>query len=430
MVVAFGVLVLKNRGAKQETDQLQPITSYDQIYEHYEKLLEKNDPYVLEKNSNLYAVMNGTGNTAMTQSDSDFAAQTADSPISYTSTNLREQGIGEADYTVTDGNYIDTLYSRIVAYDDLTGIPRYELELKICRAEEESAPVVATIGQKYEDNSYYGEWTEPGLYVYGDVLVLLHSECVVEGGWTERTNIRFYDITDRSQPKLLQENVQNGVYKECRVVDGILYVISATTRGMTNGLKKEKQERYVPMLNGQKLPQGDIYLREEVQGNAYDIVSSWDLSNQGKMVDVKAMIGYYQDIYMTQDSLYFSNTIYADLKEHDETDRTQISKFTCDNGKMRAVAVTTFPGTLDSSFAIQESGEELWVTAQVQHYVYREKLGDAGGNFRKDGAKAEDRVEGPGQDDIEDLDYWYGYEDYRTWTDVSVYPFDSKLSFK
>lgn len=376
-VSIFAVQAWRNRGINRGAhNSLGHIYAYDQLYRHFRGLAEKKDPYIRSLGS-----LMGAMSSADVQSSASMAMGGMDgSAESYTSTNLREEEVGEGDFTVTDGSYIYTLYGYEEDNDEsengeLNGdwesdglVGKSHLKVVISQADGENVRTVGTIHKEFEDMVGYREWKEPSIYIKGDILVLMHSQCI---DWTEETSLNFYDVSDRSQPKLLRTATQKGVYRDCREKDGFLYVISCMPYVVVNGLKKQKEEWYVPIMDGEKMPAQDIYLQEDAQGNSYEIISSWNLLDSGRRVDAKALIGYYQNIYMTDKNIYFSNTKYAE--EEEESNYTQISKLSCKKGKINAVAMTSFPGTMNSSFAIQEHGEELWVTVQVIHYDAKRK---------------------------------------------------------
>lgn len=404
-VVIFAVLAWKNHQPNISSTELSHIYSYSQLYHYYEKLADKQEYYPLH--GSLGALMSsGTASSSsqMTSTDSG-AVNTTDT---FTSTNVREKGIGEGDFTTTDGEYIYTV--RHLGDGEMTeveideealpttdhGFYQHRLEITISRMEGKEVETVATLLQDYKDPAEFEESQQPPiLYLYGDTLVLIYSDTYIGESRGQKTCLNFYDVSDRSNPKLIKESVQNGWYQECREVDGFLYVISTKPHIMVKGERGDKEELYVPMIDDEKLPVQDIYLQEDAQGTAYELISSWDLSKPGERTDAKALIGYYQDVYMTAGNIYFSGTVYAETKKRDKTDSTQVFKLSCKQGKIQAVAMTKFPGIMDSSFAIQEHGEELWVTAQVRHYVYEKDSDEAG---------------------------------VESWIDVSVYTFDHQLN--
>lgn len=428
-LVAFGTVAWKNRDLNQGKLECHTLSSFGQLYDHYVEVLEKNDPCALYGGGtyNLSTIMKSNGDTA-SSAQSIGAAQLA----GYTTTNVREEGIGEADFTVTDGKNIYTVCYCSKGEDN--GFVKMGVTVTISQTKAGEVSTIATIQKEYLETGLMSE--EPMVYVYGNVLALVHCQCLMEqteGGeesqlqatWEEGTCISFYDISDPTQPKLLKENIQSGSLKECREVGGNFYVVTMKSHIQVNGRGKEPENRYIPMLNDEKIPVQDIYLQDEIQGNAFDVISTWNLKEQGVLADIKAVVGFFQELYMTEKSIYLSTMTYG--KEKRDVARTQIVKLSLNRGKIQGITATGFPGTMENSFAIQEHDDELWVTVQREHFVYREDLEKDPQQKSTAGSKTQKRDFGE-EDDIENLAYWYDEEEYRRWTDVSVYTFDDKLN--
>lgn len=404
LLIVAAVTAWNNRHLNQKYMDLNHIVSYDELYEHYVGLIEKRDPYACSVNTyNLSAVMSGA---------SSVAYQTNDKEINHTSTNVREKGIGEGDFTVTDGKYIYTISCAFTSTDEETGLDRYKNRITIQKAEGKRVCQTALIEDDYESAVVQG-W-EAALYVQGDILVVMYQEADFNSSYGIKCTIKFYDISDRTSPKLLKSTAQRGKYLESRVSDGYFYLISRVESIPVAAMKREREEIYVPMVNGKKLPADDIYLQKDAQGNAFLMATSWNLSRPGECTDAKALVGYYNDVYMTDSNLYLSNMICPNEKIKQKTDLTRITKISYEKGQLTGQAMTSFPGKVGSSFAIQEQGDHLWVTSEVNHYKYWD--------YEKNDADAK----------MEDSIPWDKIDDYNTGryidcTDVGVYTFDSRL---
>lgn len=403
-LIIAAVTAWNNRHLNQNYTDLNHIVSYDELYEYYAGLIEKRDPYACSGNaSNLSAVM---------FSASSAAYQTNDKEIDHTSINVREKGIGEGDFTVTDGKYIYTISCVYTSTDKETGLDRYQNRITIQKAEGKRVHQTALIEDDYESAAVQG-W-EAALYVQGDILVVMYQEADFNSSYGIRCTITFYDISDRTSPKLLKSTAQRGKYLESRVSAGYFYLISRVESIPVAAMKREREEIYVPMVNEKKLPADDIYLQKDAQGNAFLLITSWNLSRPGECTDAKALVGYYNDVYMTDSNLYLSNMICPNEKTKQKTDLTRITKISYEKGLLTGKAMTSFPGKLGSSFAIREQGDHLWVTSEVDHYKYWD--------FEKNDA----------DEKMEDSISWNKIDDYNTgryidWTDVSVYTFDCQL---
>ena len=117
--------------------------------------------------------------------NSGSAASAGDSGNSYSDTNVREEGVGEADIVKTDGSSLYIVNSQAV---EIVGIESAEME--------ELAEI------RMADDCYIKE-----LYVQDDSLVIMYTRTepsVDEDGYynnyRDYTNALVYDISDRTNP--------------------------------------------------------------------------------------------------------------------------------------------------------------------------------------------------------------------------------------
>lgn len=388
LVALFSLAAWRGRDINKGYMDINAITSYEQLYKHYMGLLEQPD-YFAHLNR-LDAVMG-----AMSSQENTGAASAAQFASDFTAMNTREEAVGEGDYAVTDGKYIYGLSYSSCRIDELERENddsddmeeeiieerEYNAWLHVLEPDGENAKEIAAlrlpVSSGDDEDSQMRILSQNGeIYVRDDTLVVMQQICG-ELIWDMRTLLLFYDISDPASPQLIKSNMQYGEYNTCRESEGVLYLVTRRQNSpLTAEMKKEQKERYIPMIDGKELAVQDIYMQKDSQGNAYSIISSWSMKQKGKRLDAKALIGFYSDIYMTKENLYASNTVYADItsdtkKTSDEkTDHTRITKFCLKNGAIVGKAMTQVPGSITSSFGIQEKGDALYVAAQVQHYKY------------------------------------------------------------
>lgn len=368
-LAVFGGVAWQNSNQNQNLPGIYRILTYGDLYQYYKHCEELQEKGILKGGSDGFNAAQAAGASAA--ADNDWKSNAANSVrdgagTSYAGTNLREKEVGEGDYSVTDGKYLYTAYTRTREGRDYLCVTIHELAGEQTERTQELA-------KEHEEKCSI---ENPVLYVYGDVMVVIYTaryhwnfdattyNC--PDNWEVYTNIDFYDISDRRDVKLLSQQVQNGIAAECREIDGCLYVISTDSYIVLDGI--EKTERYVPMLNGNKLDLQDIYMQKESIRGVYNVISSWDLSSGGTPVDTMALIGGYSDIYMTKKNIYLSGSYYKYSGESISSDHTQIVKISCDKGELRMEASTTLRGRRKDRFSMQESGDELWVTVEIRHY--------------------------------------------------------------
>lgn len=362
------VSLLGGIGRKCRTSLVEHASGYGQIYQYYMDLLEKQDRYVLYDSSNLSAVMCGTDalGTASTQS-----MASADTSVqAYTPMNLREKKVGEADHTVTDGKRIYTLTTDWEKEQNYLHIlePKGKKVKTLLKMQLPLPRDTAGFPYKLHEVS----WPENGggeIYIRGDVLVITMEVCGTFK-WDVKTAAYFYDISDITHPREIRHTLQNGKYHSIRECDGVLYFVTQRTNVPVTAMKKSDTERYIPESDGKRLALDRIILPEDAQGNAYTMISSWKLQGEIKKKDIIAVVGQYPDIYMTENNLYLSAAIYADVSRKEENDQSRIIRFRLQKGKIAKDKTVIMPGAITSSFGIQERQNKLYVVTQVLHYKY------------------------------------------------------------
>ena len=140
----------------------------------------------------------------------------------YSETNVRQEGVDEADVVKTDGRYLYTLRDNgraVVVVDTKDGL-------------KEAAEV------KLEDTYSIREF-----YVNSGKLVLtgeIYREEKTKGGWYMSSANTFavtYDVSDPVKPKKLGEVTQSGYYTSSRMTEGHLYLFSQYTVDTASGIE-------------------------------------------------------------------------------------------------------------------------------------------------------------------------------------------------
>lgn len=366
LAVWFCSIFFGKRSGEYTTD-VTCVSSYHEIYQYFSGLLEKKDRYMLEDGGNLSALMKSSSSTGGVNGS---AVRVGRSVETYTPMNQREKGIGEADYAVTDGRWIYTLSSKKKQYTvhifQPDGKKTKEVQSILVPLPEDGG------GKRYKlYRSPIWEEYNAELYVSGNILTVVEE---IQGSleWDIKTAAYFYDISDMEHPKEIRHTIQNGNYNTLREYNGILYLVTQQAKVPVTAMKEENKDRYIPGLDGELLGTQNIILPPDSDGNAYTMVSSWKLSGDIQRQDVKAVIGRYLDVYMTESNLYLSTTLYADNDKKEKYDQTRIVKLQLFQGRLIGDKTETMPGTITSSFGIQEQKDKLYVITQILHYKYED----------------------------------------------------------
>lgn len=262
---------------------------------------------------------------------------------SYSRTNVQTAGVDESDIVKTDGSYIYVICEDVVEIVDVRG-GAMELTGKIAISMDSATDQVLE------------------MYVDGDVLNLIverektdleeqsAAEYYIETN--VETELLTYDITNRKAPVLAGSITQDGYYKTSRKIDNIVYLFTQEWMELP-GLTREEAVigeyagGWIPIVNGAAVAADCIYVPEA--GEVALIISSTDISNPDEVVDDTMILNNYVSVYVSSDALYLYGTAYLDGSV-----RTQIAKFSLEDGIIQAVGATQAAGQVTDTFAINE----------------------------------------------------------------------------
>lgn len=266
----------------------------------------------------------------------------ADATGDYSNTNVRQEGIDEADVAKTDGRYLYVLedggdYVSIV--DTKTSMKKIS-EIKAPKDETieefyltEKNKKVVMICSNSSDDDYVEDVTRSSLI----------------SKQTEGTRVVTYDVQDKKHPKKTGEVSQNGEYELSRISDGYLYIFS--NYWVAEKWKKKYPSTYIPYVDGDLMKAKDIYLPEGTKGCMYEIVSSINLKQPDKIADSKAIFSEGGDAYVSNKNIYYYE---EEWTGNGKQEKTLLRKLSYKKGKLAVVAQKTFRGYLNDSFSIDE----------------------------------------------------------------------------
>lgn len=334
--------------AASKASGLDTAKSYDDVYEYLEAYMDQMDVSVYDggretvesvaEDSAVVEMSEPSGGAGIGQ-QAAAEAKTMDAPAmeenlaDYSDTNVRQEGVDEADIAKTDGRYLYTLRDngRAVAIVDTKDGLREAGQLEL------------------EDDHTIHEF-----YVKNGKLVLVgdtYQEKKTEGGWYSSISNTFavtYDVSDPAKPKKEGEATQSGAYSSSRMSDGYLYLFSQYFVDSGSGIMPEDRSSYIPMINGGLLPETDIYLPVTKRAHTYEVISSVDLENPGEMKESKAIFTDGGNLYVSRKNIYW-------YEDHSwNTGDTTIRRISYRDGKLTAEASGTVDGYIHDSFCIDE----------------------------------------------------------------------------
>lgn len=318
--------------AADQTETTQTLTTAKD-YKEIEKCIKKyNKQMARDNNSMAIGLYESASSADAATAESSNVSDTG----GYSDTNVRENGVGEADIVKTDGKNIYTLCRSVVT---ITAIDNGSME-KLASIEQDA--------ERYVED----------IYVQDDKLVLFgtlgrqvgNSEDseAYDGYYENNTYVQVYDISDPSNPKEIGNMEQSGGYNTSRIVDGYVYVLSQFHPYEDNVTARDLW--YIPEVQGKSIEAENIYMPQEAEGNEYTVITAFSLDDPSEKTDSKAVFGYSDVCYVSENNIYITSNYYEDS----DVSRTLIRKISYTDGKLAGVAQTKIKGMLNDSFSIDE----------------------------------------------------------------------------
>lgn len=317
---------------------------YEDIYEYARAYLNQME------NAGAYA----RGEIALYDAGAESTAVMEDSASgeskNYSETNVRQEGVDEADVVKTDGRYLYVLQDggEAVAIVDTKG----------GQMKEVSAVEAGDGGRICE------------LYVTDSKMIMILRSGANENSVKART----YDVSDAGNPQELGEVSQSGNYQSSRVSDGYLYIFSQYYMGTDINVKEA--DTFVPMVNGDLLPAPSIYLPITDFANIYEVVTSVNLADPDSICDSKAIFTKGGELYVSNKNIYWYETEWTgnnwytgDVVNNVET---VIRRLSYHKGEIAGAASGRVDGSINDSFSIDEYQDylRLVVTTNDENAVY------------------------------------------------------------
>lgn len=268
----------------------------------------------------------------------------ADATGDYSNTNVRQEGVDEADVAKTDGRYL------YVLEDDGDYVSIVDTKTNMKKISEIKAPKDETIEEFYlieKNKKVVMICSNSSDDDYEDVEDVTRSSLISKQ--TEGTQVVTYDVQDKKHPKKVGKVSQSGEYESSRISDGYLYLFS--NYWVPGNWKKKYPSTYIPYVDGDLMKAKDIYLPEGTKGCMYEIVSSINLKQPDKIADSKAIFSEGGDAYVSNKNIYYYE---EEWTGNGKQEKTLLRKLSYKKGKLAVVAQKTFRGYLNDSFSIDE----------------------------------------------------------------------------
>ena len=237
---------------------------------------------------------------------SDGVKKKSDSKA-YSTTNIQTEGVDEGDVVKTDGEYIYIVNDK-------------KSVVNIVKAQGKETKKIAKIKIKYNKEDlnvkeiYYADnklIVISGVYeddvLYGIEDSVTSKGCGVNNG-KSITIISVYDITDRSNPKLIKQNTQQGDFDSSKLSGNYVYTISEANVNIT-----DKRDSCVPEINEKPMDYSKIYLPNKIDDCSYTVITVMDINNPDKFYDQTAIAGNVQNVYVSENNIYLIDDEYEEI---------------------------------------------------------------------------------------------------------------------
>lgn len=350
-------------GKLVSSDTLETATDYDEVYTYLQSYQDELDSSSVTGSTDGGIVMYST-ETADNGARTDSSSSSSDSSTasaravdtSFSDTNVRTEGVGEADIVKTDGSYLYTLKAN-----------SQEISIVDIRSDQMKVVSGISLSENFQASEFY--LSDQKLFVLGNIQntqVDSDSKTLYRGSCTR---IQTYDLTDINNPKSIGTVDQSGYYLTSRFKDGYLYVFSDYY--IYDTITKKDYPSYVPLVGDNLLKQSDIYLPTNHAADQYLVVSSVSASSPDKAADQKAVMSENGEVYVSENNIYIyeytNSSILADNLA--AKNQTILRKLSYNKGKLSGSAQGKVKGYLNDSFSIDEYDNTLRLVTTVTHNV-------------------------------------------------------------
>lgn len=360
----------KEAGSEFEVTEIKTAKNYDEIYEfikaQYQEMEDAAENYSMTEGA-LMDSGTASGGSAKIESASEAAVtedMAVDDAAGFSDTNVREEGVGEADIVKTDGKRLYIVNNQ---------------QIQIVDIQKEDMKHLSTV--RLDKECYVSE-----IFVKDDRLVVVYNQSEYRdqgdvstgeygGIYLQYAVAETFDISKPEKPKSLGKISQSGNYNTMRVSGDYVYLLSDFYTDFY-GIARSGRDAYIPMVQGKQIASGDILMPAGSRADKYTIISAFSIKDPEKKVDSKAVFGSGGLCYVSKENIYICESSYGlyDVMPLERqggsgsgqnVSRTCIRKVSYKNGKLEAVGQTEVDGTLNDSFSIDEYKGNLRMVVTV-----------------------------------------------------------------
>jgi uncharacterized secreted protein with C-terminal beta-propeller domain len=336
---------------------LQSVQSEKELKDYFKKLQK-----LMSSNSPGRGVMT---EEAESSDSNNKSSASGSSEALYSETNNQVEGVDESDIVKMDGDFIYAIVNGRVIITDI--------RKPFAMAKMSELPFEATF---YPMQLFLNEDT---LIVLGDQHIP-HDTSDSAGDvsnkmmmpYNSSTNVRFYDVKDKKNPKLVREIGAEGYLNGARKTDNILYFVTNVMPNYWMMQEQEDIELRPYTFDSQRgdqatpMPYSDLSILPGTLEGTYSVITAMDLNNpKESQVVTKGYLGGSNAMFMSKEALYLTAPIYlptSDNESETSIDRmwsphetnTEIFKFGLDGTTVNFISSGEVTGMLLNQFSMDE----------------------------------------------------------------------------
>lgn len=279
---------------------------------------------------------------------------------SYSRTNTRVEGIGEADIVKTDGKNLYIVKGSTIYIVNLGSDGKPEKTSKISPLDtladkDEKGELVDEVDSGfgvYPSRCIFVTNYIRGTYVYNSTLIV---ELCCARNKKIQTGIAVYDIGDTSAPKVKRVFMQDGSPISSRVAGNSIILVSNSvicSETIDDGIiPRVSSGENGSDMKDEMVRSGDIAVANAANPEGFLIVSKTNLDTLESKPEATALLGGGSDIYCTDSTVYVATECY-DTKS--EKTNTKLTSFDITGEKPQLKASGAVEGTMLDTFSMDE----------------------------------------------------------------------------
>lgn len=260
--------------------------------------------------------------------------ETSSSDVDYSDTNVQVKGVDEADIIKTDGRYI-----YLIAQEKLIIAKAYPAR---------NAEILSS--------SELMGFQPKELFIHDDRLLIFGSDNYRE------VSLRLYDISDKEDPEKIRDVDFEGRYLTSRKINENVYFV-INSRPDYYRTEPEVCDDIVPTYEEDGIEEPiarctDIGYIEPIQAEQFITVASISMTDEDQEIEKETIIGSGQNVYASKENLYIAQTnwptySFGEISEG-WNEKTIITKFSLERGRIKFVATGDVPGHILNQFSMDE----------------------------------------------------------------------------